>query len=123
LFGSEDAPVANVSFSGIAFTGGRPTMFDPHGQVRARARARSLSRARVGFALRPTHPARCNHHHTPPHTHTKKSSPQPSGGDWALERMAYGPHRLAAQDHLLHETGAVGLAQVFQLGQSAKARD
>ena len=43
LFGSEEAPVRNVSFSGITFTGGRPTMFDPHGQ--------------------------------------------PSGGDWALERM------------------------------------
>jgi hypothetical protein len=35
LFGSEDAPVANVTFSGIAFTGGRPTMFDPHGQPSA----------------------------------------------------------------------------------------
>ena len=43
LFGAEEAPVANVSFSGITFTGGRPTIFDPHGQ--------------------------------------------PSGGDWALERM------------------------------------
>ena len=43
LFGAEEAPVTNVSFQGITFTGGRPTMFDPHGQ--------------------------------------------PSGGDWALERM------------------------------------
>ena len=32
LYGSEEAPVSNVSFSGITFTGGRPTMFDPHGQ-------------------------------------------------------------------------------------------
>jgi len=40
LFGSEEAPVVNVTFSGITFTGGRPTMFDPHGQVRFLARIR-----------------------------------------------------------------------------------
>ena len=43
LYGAEESPVTNVTFQGIAFTGGRPTMFDPHAQ--------------------------------------------PSGGDWALERM------------------------------------
>jgi hypothetical protein len=43
LYGSQENPVANVSFTGIAFTGGRPTFMEPRGQ--------------------------------------------PSGGDWALERL------------------------------------
>ena len=43
LSGAQEAPVRNVSFSGITFTGGRPTFMEPRGQ--------------------------------------------PSGGDWALERL------------------------------------
>jgi hypothetical protein len=43
LFGGQEAPVRNVSFSGLTFTGGRPTFMEPRGQ--------------------------------------------PSGGDWALERL------------------------------------
>jgi len=43
LLGSEEDPVANVSWTGITFTGGRPTFMEPRGQ--------------------------------------------PSGGDWALERL------------------------------------
>jgi hypothetical protein len=43
LYGSQEAPVVNVSFSGLTFTGGRPTFMEPRGQ--------------------------------------------PSGGDWALERL------------------------------------
>jgi len=43
LFGGQEAPVRNVSLSGLTFTGGRPTFMEPRGQ--------------------------------------------PSGGDWALERL------------------------------------
>ena len=43
IFGSQEAPVRNVTFNGLTFTGGRPTFMEPRGQ--------------------------------------------PSGGDWALERL------------------------------------
>ena len=32
LFGSQEFPVTNIAFSGITFTGGRPTFMDPRGQ-------------------------------------------------------------------------------------------
>ena len=88
LHGSEEFPVANVSFDGVTFVDGRPTFMDPHGVPR-----RVLA---LGLGLLGTTTAIFAHALAGPQATLTAVLPLPtplppplvSGGDWALERLA-----------------------------------